>query len=151
MALCITTRPTAYVAIISLGNLFPHRVATISGFLVVGPVGVTPVRPLLLASPLGLWLLLLAFATIFPTIIMTTFLVVLLGTVRLLLPEVCQGFGLRDGLINSPDLSPLQLRSGPTLQPIQKVEQHIFIREVGNLKCKGCELPHICVYAPILL
>ena len=99
--------PAAYVATISLGNLFPHRVAMISGFLVVGPVGVTPVRPLLLASPLGLWPLLLAFATIFPTIIMTTFLIVLLGTVRLLLPEVCQGFGLRDGFINSPDLSPL--------------------------------------------
>ena len=144
-------RPAAYVATISLGNLFPHRVATISGFLVVGTVGVTPVRPLLPASPLGLWLLLLAFATIFPTFIMTTFLVVLLGTVTLLLPEVCQGFGLRDGFINSPDLSPLQLRSGPTLQPIQEVEQHIFILEVGNLKRKGCELPHIRAYAPLLL
>ena len=110
-----------------------------------------PVRLLLLAAPLGLWPLLLTFATIFPTIIMTTFLVVLLGTVTLLLPEVCQGFGLRDGFINSPDLSPLQLRSGPTLQPIQKVEQHIFIREVGNLKHKGCELPHIRAYAPLLL
>ena len=136
-------RPVAYVTTISLGNLFPHRVATISGFLVVGTVGVTPVRPLLPASPLGLWLLLLVFATIFPTIFMTTFLVVLLGTVTLLLPEVCQGFGLRDGFINSPDLSPLQLCSGPTLQPIQEVEQHIFIREVGNLNRKGCELPHI--------
>ena len=87
-------------------------------------------RQLLPSLPLGLCLLLLAFATIFPTIIMTTFLVVLLSIVTLLLPEVCQGFGLRDGFINSPDLSPLQLRSGPTLQPIQKVEQHIFIREV---------------------
>ena len=144
-------RPTAYVATISVGNLFPHRVATISGFLVVGPIGFTPVRPLLLASPLGLWPLLLAFATIFPTIIMTTFLVVLLGTVELLLPEVCQGFGLHDGFINSPDLSPLQLHSCPTLQPIQEVEQHIFIREVGNLKRKGCELPHIRAYAPLLL
>ena len=96
--------PVVYVATISLGNLFPHHVATISGFIAVSRVGVTPVRPLLLASPLGLWLLLLAFATIFPTIIMTTFLVVLLGTVTLLLPEVCQGFGLRDGFINSPDL-----------------------------------------------
>ena len=108
-------------------------------------------RPLLLALPLGLWLLLLAFAIIFPTIIMTTFLVVLLGFVRLLLPEVCQGFDLRDGFINSPDLSPLQLRSCPTLQPIHEVEQHIFIHEVGNLKRKGCELPHIRMYALLLL
>ena len=100
-------RPAAYVATISFGNLFTQRVAMISRFLVVGPVGVTHVRPLLLASTLGLWPLLLAFATIFPTIIMTTFLVVLLGTVRLLLPEVCQGFSLRDGFTNSPDLSPL--------------------------------------------
>ena len=109
------------------------------------------VRPWLLASPLGLWPLLLAFATIFPTIIMTTFLVILPGTVRLLLPEVCQGFGLRDGFINSPDLSLLQLHFGQILQSIHEVEQHAVIREVGNLKCKGGELMHIREYAPLLL
>ena len=87
-------RPFAYEATI-LG--IPYRVATISRLLAAGLAGVTP---------FGLWRLLLAFATVIPTIIMTAYLVVLLGTNRLLSPEVCQGFSLRNGVVYSPDLPP---------------------------------------------
>ena len=131
-------QPFAYEATI-LG--IPYRVATITGLLAAGPVGVTP---------LGFWPLLLAFATVFPTIIMTAYLVVLIGTKRLLLPEVCQGFRLRDGVVYSPDLPPFQLRSGLILQPIHEVEQCVVIHEVGNQKCKGGKLPHIRAYAALL-
>ena len=100
---------------------------------------------------LRMWLLLLAFYTISPTMVMTTSHLISFGSVRILVPKVCQNFGLRDGFINRPDLSAFQLRPGPTLQPIHEVEQHIFIREVGNLKRKGGELLHICAYVARLL
>ena len=67
------------------------------------------------------------------------------------MPEVYQTFSLRDGFINSPDLLAFQLRPGPILQPIQEVEQHIFICEVVNLKRGSGELLRICVYASRLL
>ena len=115
-------QPFAYEATI-LGILY--RVSTITRLLAAGPVGVTP---------LGLWPLLLAFATVFPTIIMTAYLIVLIGTKRLLLP----------------DLPQFQIRSGPILQPIHEVEQCVVVPEVGNLKCKGGKLPHIRAYAALL-
>ena len=101
----VTMRPFAYEATI-FG--IPYRVATISRLLAAGLAGVTP---------FGLWRLLLAFATVIPTIIMTAYLVVLLGTNRLLSPEVCQGFSLRNGVVYSPDLPPFQLRSNFAARP----------------------------------
>ena len=95
--------------------------------------------------------LLLAFSKISPTMVMTTAHLLSSISVRILMPKVCQSFSLRDGFINSPKLSAFQLHPSPILHPIHEVEQHIFIREVGNLKRKGGELPHIRVYAALLL
>ena len=98
-----------------------------------------------------MWPLLLAFATISPTVVMTTSYLLSFGYVGLLVPEVCQNFSLRHGFINSPDLSTIQPRPGPTLQPIHEVEKHIFTYEVGNLKLEDGELLNICVNATRLL
>ena len=62
---------------------------------------------------------------------------------HLVMPEVCQWFAMFDGFINRPDLSAFQLHPCPTLPAIYEEEQHIFIREFGNLILKGGEVLHI--------
>ena len=88
-------------------------------------------------------MLLLAFATISRTMVMTTSHLLSSGSVRIFVPKVCQSFSLRDGFINSSDLSAFLLRPGPILQPIYEVEQYIFIRDVRNMKREGGELFHL--------
>ena len=124
----IAMRPTTYVATTSFGNLYLSlRVCMTSRILAIKLIGFMIVR---------IWSLFLALSTISPTMVMTISHFVSSGFVRFFVPEVCQRFGLRDGFTDSPDLSAFQLRPSPTLQPIHEMEQHIFICEVGNLKCE---------------
>lgn len=77
--------------------------------LAIGLIGVMIIR---------MWLLILAFATISPTMFMNTFHLISSGFVRLSILEVCQSISLYYGFINRPDLSGFQLHPDPTLQPI---------------------------------
>lgn len=61
-------------------------------------------------------------------------------------PKGCQGFGLRDGFINSFNLPVFQLRFDLILQSIHETEQYVFIRKVGNTKHEDSKLLHICPY-----
>ena len=110
--------------------------------LAIGLIGIMLLR---------MWPLLFDFATVSPTMIMTTSLLLSSSLVGFLVVESCQNFGLHDGFINNTDLSALQLYPGPILQSIHEVEQHIFIYEVGNLKRNDGEVLHICVYASLML
>ena len=136
-------RPTEYVATTFFGNLWLSVYVTMmSRHLAIGLTSIT----LLMIRPL-----LFDFATVPPTMIMTTSLLLSSSLVGLLVVEVCQNFGLHDGFINSINLSALQLYPGQILQSIYELEQHIFIYEVGNLKRDDGELLHICVYASRML
>ena len=136
-------RPTAYVVTTSFGRTCPFlRVTMTSRHLTIGLIGI---------MLLSMWLLLFDFATISPTMVMNTSLLLSSCSVGLLVLEVYQNFGLHDGFTNSTNLSVLQLHPGQILHSIHKVEQHIFIYEVGNLKREDDELLHIGVCAsPIL-
>ena len=136
-------RPTAYVATTSFGNLcLSLRVTVTSRDIAIGLRGIMILR---------MWPLLFEFATISPTMVMTTYLLLSFSMVGLLVDEFFQNIGLHDGFINSTDLSVLQLHPGPILPSIHEVEQHIFIYEVENMKRDDGELLHICVYASGML
>ena len=75
-------------------------------------------------------LLFLASATVSPTFGMTAPYIFALCLVMSIMLKVCQRLGLGDNFIYGLDLSPLQLRLDPIVQPVHEVEQHIFIREV---------------------
>lgn len=62
---------------------------------------------------------------------MTTVCFFLLDVVML---EVSQGFRLGDGLINNGHLFVLQLRSGPILLAVHKVEHHVFFSKLLVLR-----------------
>ena len=139
----IDMRPTTYVETTSFGNLcLSLRVTTMSRHLAIGLICIMLLR---------MWPLPFVFATISPTMVMTTSLLLSSRLVGLLIVEVWQNIGLHDSLINSTYLSALQPHHGPILQSIHEVEQHIFIDEVGNLKRDDGELLHICVNASHML
>lgn len=92
---------------------------------------------------LGIWPLLLKFATIFPLMVITISHLLSFGFVGLLMPEVYQSFGMHDGFINGSKLSVFQLYLGQILLPINEVEQHITICEVRNLKCDGGKILYV--------
>ena len=119
----------------------PWRIAVATIFL--GVLRLLP-RVVLAHKPSVVWhvgvvllrvrLLFLASATVSPTFGITAPYIFALCLVMPIMLKVCQRLGLVDGFIYGLDLSPLQLRLGPILQPVHEVEHHIFIREVGNLK-----------------
>ena len=92
-------RPTAYVATTSFGNLCLSLCVTMtSRHLAIGLTGNT----LLMIRPL-----LFDFATISPTMVMITSLLLSSSSAGLLVVEVCQNLCLHDGFIDSIELSAL--------------------------------------------
>ena len=86
------------------------------------------------------WPLLLDFATISRTMIISTSRLLSSDFIKLLIYKVYQSFDLCDGFIDSIDFFAFQLRPSPNFQPIHEVEQHIFCHEVRNMKCEDSEL-----------
>lgn len=87
-------RPTAYVASIPFSGLrLPLTITLTSKLLVIRFIGVMILR---------MWLLILAFATISSTLVMTTSRLPFSVPIMLVMPKIRQSFYLCDGFINSP-------------------------------------------------
>lgn len=136
-------RSTTYVAAITLDGLCPFlRVALAHEALAVRLMGVVL---------LVVCVLLLASVTISPTLRMTSPCILYIFLAVCIILNVDQRFTLSNGIIYGLDLLQIQLHPGQILQPLNDVEQHVLICEVGNLKYKSSEILHICLNVSRLL